>query len=162
MLVSESKHVIQLSTYRMHGDGKNNRFKSPLVTPCGSCPYRKDVPSAIWDASEYQKLPSYDLDTMRQPLSVFLCHQQNETICAGWCGTHDMANNLGIRFALTRGQVDEATADACFDYSTDTPLFKSGADAYRHGMRDIAKPSSKAIAKQTLIINKRKRRKREA
>lgn len=52
-------------------------IKAPAKNPCGSCPYRRDVPSGIWSEEEYDKLPQYDLPTGDQPPNVFLCHQQN-------------------------------------------------------------------------------------
>ena len=64
-------------------------------TPCPSCPYRRDVPSGIWDASEYDKLPGYDGDVPDQltagAFGLFHCHSQQENLCAGWVGCHDMA-----------------------------------------------------------------------
>jgi hypothetical protein len=47
----------------------------PASNPCGSCPYRRDVPSGVWDAAEYEKLPRYDGPMADQPARLFLCHQ---------------------------------------------------------------------------------------
>jgi hypothetical protein len=46
--------------------------------PCPTCPYRRDVPSGIWQASEYSKLPRYDNDVPDQlaagATGLFYCH----------------------------------------------------------------------------------------
>ena len=42
----------------------------PAKNPCGSCPYRKDVPSGVWAVSEYLKLVEYDRPTGEQPVHV--------------------------------------------------------------------------------------------
>ncbi|MCP3426923.1 hypothetical protein NBM05_13125 [Rothia sp. AR01] len=31
----------------------------------------------VWDASEYEKLPAYDRETIEQPTALFYCHQQD-------------------------------------------------------------------------------------
>ena len=61
----------------------------PARTPCATCPYRTDVPSGVWAPEEYAKLLAYDEETAYQPLSVFLCHQVDGRVCAGWAGCHD-------------------------------------------------------------------------
>ena len=113
--------------------------------PCPSCPYRRDVPSGIWEASEYDKLPGYDGDIMAQALAqatgIFLCHQRTGDLCAGWAGCHDMNDNLAVR--LSPEDIDPAV----FEYVSPVPLFTSGAEAAEHGKRDISRPGSAAIAK---------------
>lgn len=110
---------------------------APAKRPCGSCPYRQDVPSGIWAAEEYAKLPAYDRDTAQQPPVPFLCHQQNGHLCAGWVGCHDMTHSLGLRMALRTGLVADDALDHILDYSTDVPLWDSGAAAAEHGMADV-------------------------
>ena len=51
--------------------------RPPAPRPCDSCPYRQDVPSGIWAASEYAKLPAYDAPTCAQSARLFLCHQHD-------------------------------------------------------------------------------------
>jgi hypothetical protein len=113
--------------------------------PCPSCPYRRDVPSGIWEESEYDKLPRFDGDIPDQvaaeAFNLFHCHSQPESLCAGWAGCHDMTNNLAVR--LHSRQVDPAV----YDYSSPVPLFTSGAEAAEHGMRDLPKPGPEARAK---------------
>lgn len=124
----------------------------PASKPCGSCPYRKDVPSGVWDPSEYEKLLEYDRDTHEQPTGVFLCHRQDGRACAGWVGVHDMENSLGLRLACSMGGVEDA--EPFFDYETETPLFDSGTEAAEHGMKEIANPGPDAQR----VMDKLKRR----
>lgn len=117
-------------------------IKPPAKNPCGSCPYRKDVPSGIWDPSEYEKLREYDRPTQEQPIGVFLCHRQDGRACAGWVGVHDMDESLGIRLACSMGGIDDV--EPFVTYETDTPLFGSGIEAAAHGMKDIKNPGPDA------------------
>ena len=58
--------------------GSMNRdpVRPPAKSPCGSCPYRQDVPSGVWAASEYEKLPAYDApETFMQPPGLFIREQ---------------------------------------------------------------------------------------
>ncbi len=119
--------------------------RGPAIAPCGSCPYRCDVPSGVWAAEEYEKLPPFDRPTGEQPLEVFLCHQQNGRLCAGWVGCHDMTESLGLRLALASGVVTVETAEQAMDYRSSVPLFESGAAAAEHGLRDVPAPSEDAI-----------------
>ena len=121
----------------------------PAVRPCGTCPYRCDVPSGVWHPSEYAKLPPYDLPTAEQPLSVFMCHQQDGRVCAGWAGCHDMTNTLAVRVGAATGNLTADTVDALLDYTTPTPLFASGTEAAEHGLAEVDDPgpgAGKAIA----------------
>lgn len=63
--------------------------------PCSSCPYRKDVPPAVWDSAEYGKLREYDNDPPDAPYSIFMCHQgpmiNRELVCKGWLDVHPAA-----------------------------------------------------------------------
>lgn len=105
----------------------------PSKVPCGTCPYRMDVPSGVWAESEYLKLPEYDKSLLEQAQSgttqLFYCHQNDGSLCAGWCGTHDMQQNLAVRVH----PVDPSV----FSYESPIPLFSSGAEACEHGVRDI-------------------------
>lgn len=120
----------------------------PAANPCGSCPYRRDVPSGVWDPDEYRKLPEFDRPTFDQPPTVFLCHQQDGRLCAGWTACHDMFDSLGFRIAAAMGRI--TNVEAVLDYTTDVPLFESGTEAAEHGLRDVAEPDDdarRAIAK---------------
>lgn len=102
------------------------------LSPCPSCPYRRDVPSGIWAPSEYAKLPLYDLSTEEQAevgaFAPFYCHATPDFLCAGWAGCHDMAENLAMR--LHHRTIDPAV----YDYVSPVPLFSSGAQAAAHGI----------------------------
>lgn len=113
--------------------------------PCGSCPYRKDAPSGLWDEAEYEKLPPYDRETAEQPLTVFLCHQRTGELCAGWVGCHDMDESLGLRFAVETGTITAAEAEEALDYVCSIELWESGRAARDHGMAQIEEPGEKAL-----------------
>lgn len=118
---------------------------APAPRPCGSCPYRRDVPSGIWAEEEYAKLPGYDLATGMQPPSAFHCHQQDGHLCAGWVATHDMEHSLGLRLLAAAGTLTEQDIDAVLDYETDVPVFASGAEAAKHGLRNLRQPDQRAV-----------------
>lgn len=111
-------------------------LKAPPV-PCGSCPYRKDVPSGIWEKHEYDKLPSYDGPTWGQSFAVFMCHQQDGCLCGGWLACHNPRELLALRIARN---IDPSV----FRYRTKVRVFASGAAARAHGMRDIRRPGTRA------------------
>jgi len=114
----------------------------PSGAPCGTCPYRRDVPSGIWDASEYQKLPRYDGETMDQFMAggtgLFFCHQNDGHLCAGWVGCHDTYHLVAMRLH----QVHPDT----YTYQSPVPLFSSGAEAAHHGLAGIENPDDSARA----------------
>lgn len=129
--------------------------RGPAPRPCASCPYRQDVPSGIWAAEEYAKLPAYDNDTWAQPQGLFLCHQTGSDdpgarLCAGWVGCHG-GQLLALRLAVTSGRVDPTV----FEYRTAAPLFASGAAAAAHGMADVESPSVAAVAAGAKIAARR-------
>jgi hypothetical protein len=120
---------------------------APAKNPCGTCPYRRDVPSGVWAAEEYAKLPPYDNDTSAQPLGVFHCHQQDGRICAGWAGTHDMNQSLALRLAASTRNLAPEVVEAVLDYTTEVPLFDTGAEAAEHGLAEVDEPGEKARKK---------------
>lgn len=116
-------------------------FLTAASAPCKSCPYRQDVPSGVWDAEEYDKLPGYDgemVEQARTNTSLFLCHQRDGNLCAGWLATHGPENLLALR--LSGSRIDPAI----WSYMTTTPVFASGQEACDHGKRDIINPGDKA------------------
>lgn len=129
-------------------------INGPAVGPCGSCPYRTDVPSGVWTADEYAKLPPYDNDTAYQPPNVFLCHQKDGRVCAGWAGCHDGTQLLSLRLACMTGAMSREVADAVIDYRSPVPLFSSGGAAAAHGMRDVEEPGAEALAMMRTLVRK--------
>jgi hypothetical protein len=106
------------------------------------------VPSGVWDASEYVKLPEYDGETFDQPVGAFMCHHKDGAVCAGWLGYGDPTRLLAARIGVMTGQLDPSV----MDYKTDVPLFSSGAEAAAHGMRDIRHPSEDAEEAMRKIV----------
>lgn len=130
----------------------------PAKSPCGSCPYRRDVPSGVWAEEEYAKLPPYDAkSTGDQPAAAFFCHQQDGRLCAGWVATHDMAENLGLRLLAATGAVAGDEIDAILDYQTDVPLFASGREAAAHGLAEVEAPAGPAVRTIQKLERKRRR-----
>lgn len=124
--------------------------------PCKSCPYRRDVPSGVWAANEYDKLPAYDGEIHEQitkegALARFDCHQDNGKLCAGWVGAHGAHNLFSLR--IQAAHVDPSV----WDYKSPVPLFKSGAAACAHGKRAIQRPGKKARRTIDQLSRKRER-----
>lgn len=110
--------------------------------PCKSCPYRLDVPSGVWHEDEYAKLPKYDGDIIDQLQAgasrLFMCHQQDGSLCAGWIAAHGSHNLLAMR--LHGGGV----TSAAWDYECPVAVFESGAEAATHGRAEIPSPGLRA------------------
>lgn len=127
----------------------------PGKAPCGTCPYRKDVPSGVWHPDEYAKLPGYDGEIVDQLLAgataLFFCHQQDGCLCSGWVGCHDMDHTLATRM--------HSVAPETFDYVSPVPLFASGAEAAAHGVADVEEPGD--LAQQAIDKLTRKKELRE-
>lgn len=113
--------------------------------PCGSCPYRCDVPSGVWAESEYEKLPLYDAPTGDQPFAAFFCHQQTGALCSGWVGCHDMGENIGLRLALATGAITEEQYLEALDYVCSIELWESGQAARDHGVERLDDPDEAAL-----------------
>lgn len=135
----------------------------PASRPCGSCPYRCDVPSGVWHPEEYAKLARYDGETFTQPPNLFACHQglingADQRLCAGWVAVHDMEESLSVRIAARSGQLDPEVVEELLDYTTPVALFASGAEAAAHGMAEVAAPgpeARRAIAKVAVKVAQR-------
>jgi hypothetical protein len=112
----------------------------PAKAPCGSCPYRRDVPAGVWAAHEYEKLPGYDGSTLEQicngAVGLFFCHQRTGNLCAGWVGCHDMEHAAAVRLS--------PIAPEAYDYESPVPLFGSGQEAAEHGLSGIEEPDEQA------------------
>ena len=122
--------------------------------PCASCPYRQDVPSGIWAENEYVKLPSYDGDIIDQMMqgatTPFACHQRDGKLCAGWVACHGPENLLALRLK------GEAVPAETWTYQTDVAVFRSGAEAAHHGVRDLDDPGVKAQKLMAKLVAKGK------
>jgi Family of unknown function (DUF6283) len=135
----------------------------PLITvrkrPCSTCPYRRDVPSGIWAASEYDKLPDYDGTVPEQAMAgataLFHCHSQPARLCAGWAGCHDMGSTLAVR--VHHRDIDPAV----YEYVSPVPLFGSGAEAAEHGKRDLPAPGPAAVRKARQLLRLQGARRRD-
>lgn len=119
-------------------------IKPPAPRPCESCPYRRDVPSGVWDATEYEKLIEYDRETFDQPHGLFQCHQNGRDdpsarLCAGWVAVHG-DELLALRIAVATNRVDPSV----MEYSTDVALWNTGQEAAEHGVAEIEHPSPEA------------------
>lgn len=134
-------------------------YEAPSPRPCESCPYRCDVPSGVWAASEYKKLPKYDLPTAQQPTAVFLCHQKDKKdanrLCGGWVGAHDVEQLLSLRLALAFTYLTDATMGKLIEYKSPVPLFSSGRQAAKHGMKKLDDPDAEATRIQGKILKNR-------
>jgi hypothetical protein len=123
-------------------------IKPPKV-PCGTCPYRRDVPSGVWHETEYKKLPDYDAPTYGQPQRLFMCHQQDGCLCGGWLLAHDRDNLLALR--LHGRELDPSV----WTYDPPVAVFQSGAAAAAHGLADVDNPSPAALRKIDGLIKQR-------
>lgn len=138
------------------------QIQPPAKRPCGTCPYRRDVPSGIWAEEEYEKLSRYDAETMFQPPATFLCHLaerggQLRRVCAGWAGCHDGWDLLSLRLAVSES-IRDITTDtyvAICEYTSPVPLFATGAEAAAHGLRDMLNPSEAAATAIDKILRVR-------
>lgn len=107
---------------------------------CTACPYRRDVPSGVWAAQEYDKLAEYDAETGEQPAGAFHCHATPDVLCHGWVVVHGRQDHAHEPLAFRMWGIDPSTVEE------GTPLFSSGAEAAEHGKRDIENPSQEAVA----------------
>lgn len=127
--------------------GKTAPLPKVANIPCGSCPYRCDVPSGIWDWSEYQKLLDYDGPTMGQSPALFFCHQKDGHLCAGWLACHDTDHLLALR--------SHPVDPGAYGYESPVPVFPSGAAACAHGLKNIEQPDKLARRMITKLARKK-------
>jgi hypothetical protein len=113
--------------------------------PCPTCPYRRGVPSGIWAPEEYETLPKFDGDIGEQAAAgatqPFCCHSSPRNLCAGWAGHRNPMDLLAVRLGIAADHLDVTVAY----YTTDVPLFRSGEEAFAHGIRDIETPDQPAV-----------------
>lgn len=121
-----------------------------LPNPCSTCPYRKDTAPGIWDREEYEKLPAYDEQWGGG--GVFLCHnggpkEDNNTLCRGWTEVHH--RNITVRLACSKTDFNEHNSKL-----TKVPLYSSGREAMRAGLRGINRPSAKAKSEIEKLVKR--------
>ena len=127
----------------------------PRPRPCATCPYRRDVPSGVWEPSEYVKLLAWDGEADAQSLHGFRCHSQDGHLCSGWVAHRgDPGELLAIRLGVAMGWAAPDT----LDYSTDVPLFGSGAEAAEHGMAEVETPGPEAVKAIAKVMRAREGR----
>jgi hypothetical protein len=60
-------------------------MKFETLSPCKTCPYRKDVPVGVWDRYEFVKLLEEDANQFG---ALYACHQTRvlpvQQVCGGW------------------------------------------------------------------------------
>lgn len=125
------------------------------ASPCTSCPYRRDVPSGVWDRSEYEKLRGYDTN---EQFGLFLCHQTtiawHNMICRGWLTVH--CESVAARLAVAQGRITNEQKYA----PVKEPLYTSGNEAADAGLRGIRRPGKKARRVIERLTRARRRIKR--
>lgn len=108
--------------------------------PCLTCPYRLDVPSGVWSASEYEKLRGYGANVT---FNLFLCHQTIaggvELACKGWLLVE--SESVAVRVACSLGLLDYP---ACFAPCS-AGLHSSGAAAADYGQKQLKRPGRRAL-----------------
>ncbi|WP_222596483.1 DUF6283 family protein [Nocardia neocaledoniensis] len=117
----------------------------PAPRPCVSCPYRRDVPSGVWELVEYEKLRAYAGDMGVQAPHLFQCHQTDagsrvRRMCAGWVGCHGGGELLALRLALIQSRIGLRTFEQAQGHEPPVPLFTAGGEAAEHGQRDFDQP----------------------
>lgn len=131
-------------------------MSKPLLcaaAPCGSCPYRRDVPCGVWDESEYKKLMAYSLSPGEMPaMAVFLCHQTNatgqKTVCRGWLTVE--RDSIAVRLALLQGSVTPEQVYA----APLVPLYETSEEAAEAGMSGVRNPSREAKRLVSRLLRK--------
>ena len=127
--------------------------------PCGGCPYQRGCPSGVWVNHEYNKLKEYDHPTAEQPMIVFGCHEDSRgdstVLCRGWWDTHQNRGHeyelLSVRLIAGMEGLDLEPGD---ENPCGVPVFASGAEAAKHGTKDIKKPKDKAKRLQDKLLAK--------
>lgn len=122
---------------------------------CSACPYRRDVPSGVWSAAEYDKLAEYDGPIHAQSPSYFACHATPDFLCHGWAVVHGSGGKelLGLRILQAiNGGTEIVIPDA-----GSVPLFSTGREAAEHGKRDIEHPSPEALRTARRLVRKHPR-----
>jgi len=70
-----------------------------------------------------------------------MCHSESSKLCRGWLSVQ--CESVAVRLLIMNSEV---TTDEVFA-NPPVPLFKSGAQAAKHGLRDINRPKERARKK---------------
>jgi uncharacterized protein DUF6283 len=132
--------------------------------PCSTCPYRKDTPSGVWLADEYEKLRAYDEpefdpahpEAQRLPeMAAFLCHHSltrpGDTLCRGWLSVH--ADSVAVRLTVATGKVTWEQVDA----PVEVELYATGNEAADAGEVEIDRPGLAAMHAARRLMAQRER-----
>ena len=105
---------------------------------CSACPFRKDVPSGVWDFAEYEKLRPFDNETWEQPAAAFMCHATPDFYCHGWAV---VGTSRGREFDLLALRLRP-----CEIPEPSTEMFASGNEAADWGQELADEPPIEAQA----------------
>lgn len=151
--LAEMERLLPPEGRMMGSPGISSAVCGVAKAPCKSCPYRQDVPSGVWHDDEYAKLPRFDGEIIDQlqagAIGLFMCHQKDGRLCAGWLASHGPHNLLALR---VRGH--EVTPDV-WSYESPVPVFASGAEAAAHGRAEIPAPSPRAARTISRLLQAR-------
>jgi len=90
------------------------RIKTPTtywesgLSPCKTCPFRRDVPLMYWVRDEYEMLQESERQSIRPLGILFGCHKYRnqpntcQVVCAGWLEDQKRRNvpSIHLRMAL--------------------------------------------------------------
>jgi hypothetical protein len=116
------------------------------AVPCEACPYRRDVPSGVWDTEEYDKLRRYEGETWEQPPAAFSCHATPAKLCHGWAVVSGV-DSLALRIAGCAHEIPEPKV----------LLFGSHTEAADHGQRLVDRPPEGAVTMIGRLTRKHER-----
>lgn len=111
--------------------------------PCEACPYRADVPPAIWAPSEYEKLLEYEGVTADQTTDAFACHATPDHYCHGWAvvGTHKRPISEDLLALRIRGiGADDVPQEV-------VPLLDGHLEAHDRGMEPRTEATDELAAR---------------
>jgi hypothetical protein len=132
-------------------------IREPAANPCGSCPLRRDAPPGLWAREEYAKLPAYDRPTGDQPMAVFMCHQVDGRVCAGWAAVIDGGESMALRIAVAAGHISVRLFRAIVEYRTATPVHDSCTAAAEAGLAGMDDPPPVTRRHAARLVRKGKR-----
>ncbi len=125
--------------------------------PCSSCPYRTDVPPGIWAPGEYEKILVFDLPTVSQPQSVFVCHSDPEKACSGWATCHENRGHENELLALRLLALRPSRAAELPEH--DVKVFPSAKVAALHGLSGVEDPPPEAVVAMAKVTRLHARKK---